>query len=622
MASENQLVIEIVLDDGSIKQGFARVKSEAKKATEDVSKNTEISGKKLADNLTSPITSAFERIGVTVSSRMVVISAAAVAAGIAIQQAFKFTLIGEEVQRVTGQFDRFAANAGLFGPQIRQGLEQAAGGLVDLERILDTSAATFAELGTNAARLPQILETARNIGVATGRDVGEVFEALNRAILTGNTRALQQIGVFIKADEVIKKYADSIGVADKNITEQVRQTALLEEVTGRLNAQFANSGAGLAPVKTAFTQLKVAFDDLIDAIGVRANQAFGGIFAGITRLAADAVSGVANALNPKAIETSAQAAEKIKTIQEQIIELSRKAGADLPGNVAIMKQWNAEIDRTVELQKKLIEQEAAAAASIGDRADIDKKEQLRIANEKAAEAAAKLFLEQQKLEQLNQNPFGPITAAALETDAAIEGLGNHLTTVGAAMRIEANNIKVTFGDLAKTINSAVVNGMSAAFSTLGRSLATGGNAMEDFGKSVLNSIGGLAIQLGQFFILVGAGLSGTTALLGLSGGAAIAAGIGLTVLGGALQGLSGNSTGGVDAAGGAGGATFAESGVGTAPGLATDNEPTEERGPQTEIVVNFEGDILGDESAGRRIVDLINSAFDSQGVKVRRGVLA
>lgn len=621
MASDNQLVIEIVLDDGSIKQGFARVKSEAKKATDDVSKNAESAGKSISNFLTNPSKESFSNLSSLISTRLVVISGLAAATGIAIQQAFKFTLAGEEIGRITGQFDRFAASAGLFGPQLRSALETAGGGLVDLEQILDKSAATFAELGTNASKLPQILETARNIGVTTGRDVGEVFEALNRAILTGNTRGLQQIGIFIKADEVVKKYADSIGVTGQNITEQVKQTALLEEVTGRLNSQFANSGQSLTPVKTALTQFGVAFGDLLDGIAIRANQVFSGVFSSAITLAADATKAVANLITPQEINTSTQAAEKIARIQEQIIELSRKAGADLPGNVAIMKQWNAEIDRTVELQKKLIEQEAAAAQSIGDQADIDAKERLRIANEAAADAAAKLFLENQKLQQqAGQLDFSPVAASAASIGDVIGGVSAQFSTFFAALREQAAGMKVTFGELAGSVLKGFAQASGQAFAAFGAALQKGDNALEAFGQSLTNAFGNMLVQMGTGYILQGTAQA--IATYGAEGLPLIAAGAALAAFGGlisaSVSGASGASGGSFSNSSG----SFADSGVATAPGAITEDQQAA-REPTTEIVVNFEGaTILGDESAGRRIVDLINSAFDSQGVKVRRGALA
>jgi hypothetical protein len=618
MASENQLVIEIVLDDGSIKQGFARVKSEAKKSTDEVAKNTEVSGKKLADNLTSPITSAFEKIGVTVSSRLVLIGAAAAATGIAIQQAFKFTLIGEEIGRITGQFDRFAASAGLFGPQLRQSLEAAGGGLVDMEQILDKSAATFAELGANAAKLPQILETARNIGVSTGRDVGEVFEALNRAILTGNTRGLQQIGIFIKADEVVNKYAASVGIATKDITEQVRQTALLEEVTGRLSSQFANAGAGLTPVKTAFTQLKVAFDDLFDSLGVRANQAFGGVFASATKLAADAVASVANAINPKAIETSLQAAEKIARLQQSIAENNATVERNLPSGIALNKQLNAELDRTIVLREELNRKESE---SLGSQIIAKDAEAAAVRTQQlkdAADAAAKLYLEQQKLQQLD---YTAANASITSIGDTIGGVGVQFTTFFQALREQAAGMKVTFGELAGTVLKGFAQASGQAFAAFGAALQRGDNALEAFGQSLTNAFGNMLVQLGTGYILQGTAQA--IATYGAEGLPLIGAGAALAAFGGLISAsVSGGATapsGGFSNSSG----SFAEAGIGTAPGLATDNQEVDQREPTTEIVVNFEGaNIMGDESAGRRIVELINSAFDSQGVKVRRGALA
>ena len=621
MASDNQLIIEIVLDDGSIKQGFARVKSEAKKTTDDVSKNAESAGKSISNFLTNPSKESFSNLSSLISTRLVVISGLAAATGIAIQQAFKFTLAGEEIGRITGQFDRFAASAGLFGPQLRSALEDAGGGLVDLEQILDKSAATFAELGTNAAKLPQILETARDIGVATGRDVGEVFEALNRAILTGNTRGLQQIGIFIKSDEVVQKYAQSVGIATKDITEQVKQTALLEEVTGRLATQFANSGQSLTPVKTAFTQFKVAFDDLLDGIAIRANQAFSGVFTKAITFAADATRSVANLISPQVIETSAQAAEKILRLQQSLQELNQRADRDLAGNVAIRKQWNAELDRTIVLREELNRKESESMGNEIIAKEAALEAQRTAERERAAEAAAKLFLENQKLQQqLMQLDFSPVSASAASIGDVIGGVSAQFATFFAALREQAAGMKVTFGELAGSVLKGFAQASGQAFAAFGAALQKGDNALEAFGQSLTNAFGNMLVQMGTGYILQGTAQA--IATYGAEGLPLIAAGAALAAFGGLI---SASVSGGASAGGGSysnASGSFAESGVATAPGAITEDQQAA-REPTTEIVVNFEGaNILGDESAGRRIVDLINSAFDSQGVKVRRGALA
>lgn len=182
------------------------------------------------------------------------------------------------------------------------------------------------------------------------------------------------------------------------------------------------------------------------------------------------------------------------------------------------------------------------------------------------------------------------------------------------------NQQLELASFRNSIKTQFVGGMVSAFSSFGKAMATGGNAFKDFGSTVLNMVGSLATQMGQFFILIGAGMSATGALLGLSGGAAIAAGVGLTVLGGVLQGMAGGGGGG----GGSVATTSAGGGVvesdatlvNTAGDITGINEPESiEKQQQVQVVV--QGDILdnGDETA-TRILNILNENFDAKGGRI------
>lgn len=176
--------------------------------------------------------------------------------------------------------------------------------------------------------------------------------------------------------------------------------------------------------------------------------------------------------------------------------------------------------------------------------------------------------------------------------------------------------KKELADFQRSIQTSFVGGMVSAFSSFGQAMATGGNAFKDFGKQVLSMLGSIAVQIGQFFILVGAGMSATGAILGLSGGAAIAAGVGLTVLGGVLQGMAGSGGGGGGAVAttttGGGGVVESDSTLVNTTGEVTGfNEPeTIEKEQRVQLVV--QGDILDSEETGTRLLSILNNEFENK----------
>lgn len=191
--------------------------------------------------------------------------------------------------------------------------------------------------------------------------------------------------------------------------------------------------------------------------------------------------------------------------------------------------------------------------------------------------------------------------------------------IEAQKRVQDESLKtaqVTSKALANIINTAVVQTTSRGIQAMTQSLVSGANAFREFGKQVFSILGDLSIKLGETLILAGIGIE---SLKSLSGGAAIAAGAGLIALGAILKGLgSGPGLGGAAAPG----PGPAGPDIGGAPGsLAETGGVTEEAPvPTTLVTVNVDTVLDGDDS-GMRIVELINDAFDSQGVVLNSGVI-
>lgn len=82
------------------------------------------------------------------------------------------------------------------------------------------------------------------------------------------------------------------------------------------------------------------------------------------------------------------------------------------------------------------------------------------------------------------------------------------------------------------LNSGVTSSLSSAFASLGTSIANGGNAMEAVGQSLLSSLGGVMVQLGELAIATGVGIKSIKlALKSLNPALAIGAGVALVALG-------------------------------------------------------------------------------------------
>ena len=162
--------------------------------------------------------------------------------------------------------------------------------------------------------------------------------------------------------------------------------------------------------------------------------------------------------------------------------------------------------------------------------------------------------------------------------------------------------------LINTLRGTFVTGLNNAFASIGSALVNGENAFAAFGKAVLGLFGDLALQLSQFYFLLGIGN------LFLNPGAAagqLAAAAGLAILGGALKSLAGGGGATATAAGaGTGSATAGTPGVGVDSGIVSAGaDETTTGGAQVNLTI--QGNVLDRRETGLEIAEILRESFDS-----------
>lgn len=174
-------------------------------------------------------------------------------------------------------------------------------------------------------------------------------------------------------------------------------------------------------------------------------------------------------------------------------------------------------------------------------------------------------------------------------------------------------------DLGTRLSSAIAGGIQ----NVTQSLISGENIFSNFAKFVLGTFGDLAIQLGQFFLIQGFAVE---ALKGINGLGAIAAGAGLIALGTLLKSFSGGSSAigssGSSPAGSIG--TPSDTGAGVTPNnedLSTDPDAVDE-GSRTNVNLTVNGDIFDSRDTSRRIATLLTEAFDDEDITINDGAFA
>jgi hypothetical protein len=265
-------------------------------------------------------------------------------------------------------------------------------------------------------------------------------------------------------------------------------------------------------------------------------------------------------------------------------------------------------------QESLAIQQKIATAQIGA---ID----AQIAVQTNEEARINLFNEKKRLLQVQANE----TLAQIDLDFKTRKIQTddeyNALRLAAEQKSAAEITAVTNQQNAKliensktltaTLKSGLVNGIVSATQSLVIGLRKGSAGFADFAKTIISIAGDIAIQMGTVLLGIGIGMQ---SLKSLKGGEAIAAGLGLIVLGTLLKSIFGG--GGESAAPSGGGVAGS-----TAPGVseATQLQPAEPALPTTNVSINVQGNILDRRETGLELANIINETFDSNGIVIAKG---
>lgn len=387
-----------------------------------------------------------------------------------------------------------------------------------------------------------------------------------------------------------------------------KRTGALSEIWNILVKIFNDS-------KSAFSPVIELFNNITESIKTLVSKGFGlfvsGISGVISLLASLARRNPFGVFSQDTIVRISGIEKRLDVFRDKIASVGfdmRKLGDDskrsLAGVAEASKINLEELVKTLNSLRERYAQFGLSQVQILQQQQASELEALR------ASFANKLILENEYLtlrDSLNRD-FSEKLRVAREEEALSQQATFANTT--RAFIIHAKNMKTTAGELAKTMLDLSVRGFGNAFRSIGASLAAGGNAMQAFVDSVKATFGELAGALGDYYIKQGVA---RLAAGEPNGGTVLAAGAALKVLSGAL-GSSSTASGTAGAGGGisagAGGFQNQET------GQITDAR-AERSEPDTNLVVNIQGDILDGQETGNRIIDVLGNSFSKEGVILR-----
>jgi hypothetical protein len=564
--ADQKIELEIVMDDGSIKRAFGSIKKEAQETGN-------IFGNAFKINSVTDLASA-----ITLADKALTLFKGTADA------LLNQVLAGEKIDAINKRFEILAQQAGISADALSTGIAVAVDGTVDMEEALQATSSSLINLEVGLNKIPQLFEIARKSAAGFSGDTISNFERIQQAVITGNTKSLKEIGIFINAASAIDNYEIAIGAAKGTLTEANKQQAILNEVLKVGDERFKNISTSITPVDESVKKLKVSYGELGDTVANFSNNILGAIFTERLNSARTSLDAFNIKLGEWLLGKAPTASENIKLLTYQLQELEKSL---------VMAQVRGDVDRAAQI---MAEKEALTQKLAVEKEAVNTQTQKNLAD-----------LDGNTLNKDKQIQLMAVTDAMKEQWAVMDAYTK-------MMQEQAAKTAMISTQLGATVKSALVNAISQSVQAMVKAIMTGGNVLSAMGKTILGVFGDLAIQTGGILIGIGIGLE---SLKALNGFAAVAAGIGLVAVGSVLKALSSGegSNAGVTANGG--GVAFTGDQTLPADQGLTSFQAAERQAPNTVVNFTVQGDILDSDSTQSRIVALLNDAIDTKGAVVR-----
>ena len=642
MADEKLIIrLELDSDDANIRREINEVGNKAQRQARTV-------GQKISQGIQQGIS------GVSLGGLTTAFGAAALAATGLTLATGRFISAAAEQEDAVNALNSSLQRIGEFTQRTSQDLQDFASSLQESSRFGDEAILrqlAFAQsLGASAEQSKEVLAASADLATALNIDLNAATRNVARTLggfagelgeVIPRLRSLSQEQ--LRAGEGIRLLREEFrGLAQRDVQttsgqlDQLRNTfGDLVEAAGRLITRSSSTSGAIKAIGEAASGAKAFLDDFAvslsqsnsSEIEQRIRQLRVQIIDNEQAIikATKATNFFSRALAPGAIRGFRKANEELNaelaelearltkvTTQEKEQEETKNRLAQAAKRQADAEKERAEALRAVGdiglSQEQLAEERLARDLDALVRAEETKAITEEEFNQRALER------EQQFQDQIDaiRGQNGDSTVAAFGIDL---NFVEQLETADAAVQKFGTN----FAKVAQATANAAVQGfgrgVGAGFTAFGRAIATGQNALDAFGKSLLATFGQTLSQLGQGFILQGIAQS----IAGFGSGAPlIAAGVALSVFGGFLSGLGGGGEAPAPGAGSVGSDLGGFDGGFVDQPVAQDE--VQEQGPS--IQVNVQGDVLDSEETGTRIVQLINDAFDREGAVVTGGQFA
>jgi hypothetical protein len=335
-------------------------------------------------------------------------------AALALQETVEAVFEGEKIEQTNRLFEDLTKNFGLAGTALKEDLLKATGGLATTQEATEAANKAIITLGSNANKIPEIMDMARKLTVAFGGDATEKFEQLTYAISTGSQRMLRANGIILDTNKVINDFAAANGVSASALSEAGRQQAIMNAVLKFGETNLKDVGNNTNTATTAWVQFKVAIKEVAEIIDVLISKFLGNALSNAFKRMGDGLKTMRLELEEYFGIGADKAGTHVEVLKNRILNLQKEVAENkrIAGDPFYdegirkvaenqVKQAEAQIKQYQEELKKG-EKEVQANITAEQKAAMETRKNLRSADlidtKKAHEEKVKFELEMNKLQ--------------------------------------------------------------------------------------------------------------------------------------------------------------------------------------------------------------------------------
>ncbi|MCD6290049.1 MAG: hypothetical protein J7M34_06045, partial [Anaerolineae bacterium] len=190
----------------------------------------------------------------------------------AVQRLISFTTeliqVGIQAQLVSRVFENVARQAGISGDQLITEMSKAARGTIDQTRLMIIANRALMSGGAELAnKLPRLLEIARAASIATGQDIGFVFDTLVKGIVKASPLLIDNADIYIKIGDAVEQWAEKQGRTVDQLSETERRVAIANAVIDQGTKFIEQFGLASETAADQVQSLPAAIRDLESALG-------------------------------------------------------------------------------------------------------------------------------------------------------------------------------------------------------------------------------------------------------------------------------------------------------------------------------------------------------------------